>query len=194
MSARSRCTAGRPGLVREDAALDVAPRARGYAAWKAAAEQACVAQPGVETVRLRPTIIYGAGGTSWVLQIARRIRSGRWGNFGPAGEGICNLVHVADVATAAAAALAAPAAPGLALNINGPVAITWNQWFTRLAGAIGAPPLPPLSPLALRARALAALPLKALARKRPGLAADWLLGAPAAQRAGAVRIARHLSH
>jgi nucleoside-diphosphate-sugar epimerase len=165
------------GTVREDAPL-ISADGHGYAAWKAAAEQACLAQCGVETVRLRPTIVYGAGGTLWVSRLARRIRSGRWGTFGTAGEGLCNLVHVADVAAAAAAAVTAPAS-GAAFNVNGPVAITWNQWFARLASAIGAPSLPSLSPLALQARSFASLPLKALARKRPGIAADWLLGAPA---------------
>ena len=167
------------GTVREDAAL-VSAAGHGYAAWKAAAEAACLAEPSVETVRLRPAIVYGPGGTLWVSQMARRIRSGRWGVFGPAGEGTCNLVHVSDVAGAVAAALRMPGAAGKAFNVNGPQAITWNAWFERLAAAIGAPPLRPIAPLALQARSLAALPLKALARLRPGLAGDWLLGAPAA--------------
>ena len=167
------------GVVREDAAR-VPADGSGYAAWKAAAEQACLAETGVETVRLRPAIVYGPGGTLWVSQMARRIRSGRWGVFGPAGEGTCNLVHVSDVATAAAAALKTPAAGGAAFNVNGPEAITWNVWFTRLAAGIGAGSLPAIRPIALQARSVAALPLKALARLRPGLAGDWLLGAPAA--------------
>ena len=165
------------GQVGEDSPL-VPADGHGYAAWKVAAERACLGTSGIETVRLRPAIIYGPGGTLWVSQMARRIRSGRWGTFGPAGEGTCNLVHVADVASAVAAALSAPAA-GAVFNVNGPVAMTWNEWFVRLAQAIGAPPLPRLSPLALQARSFASLPLKALARKRPGIAADWLLGAPA---------------
>ncbi len=167
------------GVVREDAAL-VAATGNGYAAWKAAAEQACLAERGVESVRLRPAIVYGAGGTLWVSQMARRIRSGRWGVFGPAGDGLCNLVHVSDVATAVAAALRAPAAAGSAFNVNGPEAITWNAWFARLAAGIGAGPLPAVSPRRLYLRSLAALPLKAVARLRPGVAAEWLLGAPAA--------------
>ncbi len=166
------------GIVREDAPL-ISPDGNGYAAWKMAAEQACLAEPGVETVRLRPAIVYGPGGTLWVSRLARRIRAGRWGLFGAAGEGVCNLVHVSDVAAAVSAALAAPAA-GAAFNVNGPEAVTWNEWFARLAAATGSRPLQTLSPLAWRTRSLAALPLKALARVRPGIAADWLLGAPAA--------------
>jgi nucleoside-diphosphate-sugar epimerase len=166
-----------PGKVREDATL-VSPDDNNYAGWKSAAEQACLAEPGIETIRLRPAIVYGPGGTLWVSQMARRIRSGRWGVFGPGGEGTCNLVHVSDVATAVTAALRAPTAGG-AFNINGPEALTWNEWFRRLAAAIGAPPLPTISPRVLQARSVASLPLKALSRLRPGVAADWLLGAPA---------------
>ena len=167
------------GLVVEAAPM-VAPDSPGYAGWKAAAEQACLAQSGLGVVRLRPTIVYGPGSVPWVSHLARRIRSGRWGVFGAAGEGTCNLVHVADLARAIAAALAAPGATGQAFNINGPEQITWNDWFARLADAIGAPALRLVSPGALRARSMLALPLKAAARLRPGLANQWLLGAPAA--------------
>ena len=168
---------GATGVVTEEAPL-VSSDGSGYAAWKAAAEQACLAERGVETVRLRPTIVYGPGSRQWVSWFAHRIRSGRWATFGAAGEGICDLVHVRDVAAATAAALTSPAAAGRAFNVNGPEVTTWNGWFTRLAEAIGAPPLPAISPAAVRARTLAALPLKALARLRPGLGRDWLLGVP----------------
>ena len=151
----------------------------GYAGWKVAAEEACLAQRGLEVVRLRPAIIHGAGSTLWVGRMAERIRAGRWGSFGAAGEGCCNLVHVSDVAEAVAAALSAPGAAGRAFNVNGPEAISWNAWFERLAAAMGAPPLRAIPPAAIRARALLSLPLKAAARLRPGLAASWLLGAPA---------------
>ena len=151
----------------------------GYAAWKAAAELACLEQRGVEIVRLRPAIVYGAGSMPWVAQLAQRIQSGRWGLFGRAGEGICNLVHVRDVADAAIAALQAPRAAGQALNINGNESLTWNGWFTALAQAIGAPPLQPVAPTRLWLRSLASYPVKAAARVSPGLASDWLLGAPA---------------
>jgi len=168
---------GDTGVVKEDAPL-VSPDGRGYAAWKAAAEQACLAERGVETVRLRPTIVYGPGSRQWVSWFAQRIRSGRWATFGAAGEGTCNLVHVADVASAVAAALTSPAAAGCAFNVNGPEVMTWNGWFTRLAEAIGSPPLPAISPAAARAPMVAALPVKALGRLRPGLGGNWTLGAP----------------
>ncbi len=166
------------GVVTEQTPL-IPAEGQGYAAWKAAAEAACVAQHRVQTIRLRPTIVYGSGSTLWVSQMARRIRSGHWGVFGEAGEGTCNLVHVSDVASAISAALRAPSASGGAFNVNGPESITWNEWFARFARALGAPPLRPVPPGVVRARALASLPLKAVARLKPGFASTWLLGAPA---------------
>ncbi len=168
---------GAIGILAEDTAM-VPAEGDGYPAWKAAAELACLAETGVETVRLRPTIVYGPGGMLWVGQFARRIRSGRWGVLGPAGEGTCNPVHVSDVASAIAAAVSAPGAAGQAFNVNGPDTTTWNGWFVKLAEVMGAPPLRTLSPAVLQARLYAALPVKAVARLRLGFGRNWLLGAP----------------
>jgi len=154
------------------------PDGNGYGPWKIAAEQSCLAQTAVQTVRLRPSIVYGPGGMLWVGQYARRIRSGRWGVFGEAGEGTCNPVHVSDVAGAIAAALVSRDAVGRAFNVNGPESTTWNGWFTKLAEMMDAPPLPTIAPGVLRARAYASLPLKAVARVWPSFGRDWLLGAP----------------
>ncbi len=151
----------------------------GYPAWKAAAERACLAQDGMEVVRLRPAIVYGPGSVLWVARLAERIRSGRWGEFGAAGEGTCNPVHVIDVVSALKLALTRPDIGGSVFNISGTETMTWNEWFRRMAEAIASPRLRPVSPGALWARSLASLPVKALARARPGLASGWLLGAPA---------------
>lgn len=136
-----------------------------YAGWKAAAEEICEAAPGISTVMLRPAIVHGAGSGLWVSKMARRLEAGAIGDMGPAGEGTCNLVHVSDVAEAAAAGLTGR--PD-AYNINGTEPIAWNDYFARLAGAIGVP-LPHISPTALRLRALAAFPLKAVGRLLPPL-------------------------
>ena len=152
---------------------------RGYAAWKAAAERACIAQQGMEVVRLRPTIVYGPGSKLWVAELAHRIRSGRWGTFGAAGEGTCNLVHVLDVVAAAEQALALPGVAGAVFNVNGTEPMSWNEWFSRMAAALGAPALRPIGTLQLRTRVLTSLPLKAIGRIRPGFANSWLAGAPA---------------
>ena len=168
---------GASGRVMEDTPM-VSPDEDGYAGWKSAAEQACLAETGVETVRLRPTIVYGPGGKYWLGHTARRIASGHWGTLGAAGEGTCNLVHVADVAGAIAAAMSAPQAAGKAFNVNGPETTTWNGYFQALAKAIGAPPLRAITPMEMQARRYSALPLKAAAKLRPGLGRDWLLGVP----------------
>ncbi len=160
-------------------AAPMLPGRSGYAGWKAATEEACLAQDGLEVVRLRPAVVYGPGSALWVTTLARRIRSGRWGTFGSAGEGTCNLVHVLDVVASIRQALARPGIAGAAYNISGAEPMTWNEWFTRMAQALGAPSLRPLSPLQIRARSLSALPLKVANRIRPGLAGTWLLGAPA---------------
>ncbi len=169
---------GASGTVDETRPL-VSSTGPGYGAWKVAAEEACLAQTGLEIIRLRPAIVYGPGSALWTVQLARRIQSGRWGVFGPAGEGTCNPVNVSDVIEAVISALHARDVSGLAVNISGTEVMSWNQWFKANADALGAPSLRDISPLALKARVLGSLPLKALARLSPGLAADWLLGAPA---------------
>lgn len=136
-----------------------------YGGWKAAAEEICEAAPEIAIVMLRPTIVHGAGSGLWVSKMARRLEAGAIGDMGAAGEGTCNLVHVRDVAEAAAAGLTGR--PG-AYNISGTEPITWNDYFARLAGAIGVP-LPGISPAALRVRALAAFPVKVVARLLPPL-------------------------
>ncbi len=169
---------GATGAVTE-AARTVPTAGRDYAAWKAAAEQACLAQTDMEVVRLRPAIVYGPGSELWVAKLAERITSGKWGTFGPNGDGNCNLIYVKDVVSAVERSLVVPGLGGKVFNLSGDGSVTWNEWFSRMAQALGAPALRRIPPLALQARMLASLPVKAAARLRPGLAANWLLGAPA---------------
>ena len=169
---------GATGVVGETTPL-VPGTGPGYGAWKAAAEEACLAQTGLEIVRLRPAIVYGPGSALWTVQLARRIETGRWGNFGKAADGTCNSVHISDVISAVFLALETRNVSGLALNVSGTEVMSWNQWFTSNAEALGAPALRAISSLELKARVFGALPLKALARLSPGLATDWLLGSPA---------------
>ncbi len=171
------------GEVGEDAPV-VGPATAGYPGWKSAAERDCIEASGIDIVRLRPTIVYGAGSRWWLGQFARRIQSGHWGTFGTGAEGICNLVHVSDVVEAVRTALDHPAAPGEAFNVNGPEPIRWNAWFERLAAAIGAPPLRPHAPSALRRRALAALPLRLVGKAAPRLAEPWLVAMPGRSEVG----------
>lgn len=178
---------GATGVVGEDTPMVAG--ARGYAGWKVEAERACVApaRPGEPEpsgiVRLRPTIVYGPGSELWVGGMLRRLRSGRWGTLGAAGEGTCNPVHVSDVAAAVLAALTAgDRAVGRAFNVNGEESLTWNDWFTALASAAGLETPPALTARTLRRRRALGTPLKAVLkavrRVLPSVDPDYLLGVP----------------
>ena len=134
---------------------------RGYAAWKQQAEAAC----GTETVRLRPSIIYGPGATLFIDKLLARMRAGRWGLFGADADGLCNPVHVDDVARAAYLALDADAG-GQAFNIDAGTPLTWNAWFQHLADQAGLT-LVDVPAGRIRAWCRAAVPAKALARVMP---------------------------
>ena len=160
------------GVVDEATRL-ISPDGAGYAHWKAAAERACAeaaAADGLDVVTLRPAIVYGAGSRPWITTPAQRILRGVWGGLGAAGRGICNPVHVRDVAAACVAALAAPVGVrGQAFNIAGSERLSWAGWYDRIAEHVGRAPLRDVSPAAWRARALAGLPVKALALAMPSL-------------------------
>ena len=152
------------GLIRETRSR----RSNGdsYAKNKVAAEQICeeFIDRGVPVVLLRPTIIYGPFGQTWTVSFATRLQSGKWGTFGPSGEGKCNLVYVTDVVQAIYRALISNDAPGETFNINGDDVITWNEYFVKFNNALNRAPLRDLRtwPIALRARLLA--PIRAAGR------------------------------
>jgi nucleoside-diphosphate-sugar epimerase len=160
----------REGAVDEAVAV-VSPEGQGYAHWKVAAEAACreAGQAGIEVVILRPAIVYGPGSPQWIVTPAKRLLGGHWGALGDVGRGTCNAVHVDDVAAACLAALRAPAAvaAGQVFNISGHEAVTWNEWYARLASALGCPPLRDVSAAGWRQRMLGALPFKAMGRVSP---------------------------
>ncbi len=142
------------------------PHGSAYAKYKIAAEEACeqFMADGTPVVVLRPAIIYGPFSYTWTVSFANRLWSGRWGTFGPAGEGKCNLVYVTDVVQAIYRSLCSETAPGESFNVNGDEIITWNEYFTRFNGALGRPPLNTLRtwPIALKSRMLA--PVRAVGR------------------------------
>jgi nucleoside-diphosphate-sugar epimerase len=137
-----------------------------YARWKIAAERVCeeFVQQGVPLVVLRPSIIYGPFSEAWTVSFAKRLESGRWGTFGPRGEGTCNLVYVTDVVQGIYRALIAERAAGQVYHVNGAELITWNEYFTRFNDALGRPPLPELNtwPIAFKARLFS--PVRSAAR------------------------------
>jgi nucleoside-diphosphate-sugar epimerase len=149
------------GLVDETARLD--GRAGRYARAKIGCEatmQAFAAGGGAGVI-LRPGIVHGPGSEQWTGRIGRMLRGGRIGDLGAAGDGICNLVHVGDLAAAIVAALLRPGVEGQIFNVGDRDPGTWNEYFVRLARAIGAVPVRRVGRrrLALEARLFAA-PLK----------------------------------
>ena len=131
----------------------------GYAEAKAEGERIIAAA--VDGVVLRPGCVHGPGSDQWTGRIARLLRRHRIGDLGAAGDGACNLTYVDDLAAAILAAVRLPAG-GSVFNVSDPDPGTWNDYFHRLALAIGAVPIRRVSDRWLRLEAkLAARPLQA---------------------------------
>ncbi len=150
------------GVVAEDAPLDPAGASR-YGAAKIGCEaivRRFMAEGG-EAVILRPGIVYGPGGQQWVGRVGRLLRAGRIGDLGVQGDGFCNLIYHDDVGDAVVAALLNPDAAGAAINLAPVSPPTWNDFFVRLACAIGATPVRRIPARWLRLEAkLLAVPLQ----------------------------------
>jgi nucleoside-diphosphate-sugar epimerase len=109
----------------------------GYSDAKAAAE-AVVAKArkrgALETVILRPTIVYGPY-SFFVTPIVQDARAGKI-SLVDGGRGICNAVYVDDVCEAIMAAIDRDEAVGAALLINGDDRLSWGDFITRFAGMV----------------------------------------------------------
>ncbi len=125
------------GLVDESASLK--GDAGGYSAAKVEAERLARNYPPV--IHLRPGIVYGPGSPIWSERIGRWLMTGRLGDLGGAGSGVCNLVHVDDVVEAILRALVRPGIEGHAFNLSMSDAPTWNEYFRLFAQALGTPPV-----------------------------------------------------
>jgi UDP-glucose 4-epimerase len=114
-----------------------------YADAKIEAEGVCqsAAQRGLNVTLFRPSIVYGPGSETWVVELGNKLIARNWGTLGPYGAGTCNLIYVDDLVEALHAALDASLAPGAAFNLNGPDRVTWNEFFELLNGGLGLPPL-----------------------------------------------------
>ena len=148
------------GTVVESAALG-ASASGGYAGAKVECER--IAQQfiarGLPITILRPGIVYGPGGQQWVGRFARMLRTGRLGDLGAHGDGICNLVHKDDVAAAALAAIHEPTAAGQVFNLADGEDGTWNEYFTSLGCLIDVPRIRRITSRRLRIEAWLAAPL-----------------------------------
>ncbi len=134
------------GIITES--TEAKPTSGSYGDWKLAAEQLCQQyhDRGLKPTILRPSLIYGPFGTSWSVNVAKRLQSGKWGLFDGLGEGIANLVYVDDLVQAIFLSLVKDQAQGETFNVNGPDRPTWNTYFQKLNDALELPPLQRISP------------------------------------------------
>lgn len=136
-----------------------------YGQAKIAAEKHALdfVRQGGNAVILRPSCIYGPGSHLWTRRIGRWLRSGKVGDLGPGGDGLCNLIFIDDVVGAIVQSLHRPKVSGEAFNLSDPDPESWNAYFSRLGRAIGAVPIRRISArrLTLETKLLAP-PLKAI--------------------------------
>ena len=118
-----------------------------YGALKLAAEQLCETfhERGLKPCILRPSLIYGPFGSSWSIQVAKRLQSGKWGLFDDYGNGIANLVYVDDLVQAIFLSLMLDQSHGEVFNVNGPDRPSWNGYFQKMNQALQLPPLQRIS-------------------------------------------------
>ena len=136
---------GVSGKITEDAPTEPSDRLYGDA--KIEAEQVCrsYADKGVATTILRPSLIYGPFSTSWTMDIAKRLQSGKWGTFDEQGEGFANLVYGDDLVRAILSCVENDASRNQTFNINGPDVPTWNEYFAAFNKILGQEPLQAIS-------------------------------------------------
>ena len=122
-----------------DETMDPAPLndySRGKTAMEANLTRAA-GKSDTQVLILRPSIIYGPFSSAWTVRYVDRIVNGRWRSLGRLGEGTCNLVHGQDLADAVIRGATADIPPGThILNINGPEAVTWNEYIGRIGDAL----------------------------------------------------------
>jgi nucleoside-diphosphate-sugar epimerase len=157
-----------------------------YSAAKAAAERTLGTRPSV--VILRPGIVYGPESPLWSGYIGRLLITGRLGNLGSAGEGICNLVYIEDVRDAILKSLVLPGIGGRAFNLAASAAPTWNEYFRLYGLALKAPPLRRMSTLRLIAELKLMAPVLKLAER---VAGPWAKRVPPAIRPWLLALCEH---
>lgn len=150
----------RAGLVTENTLFSETVDAYGKAKIECERIVATARAGGLQTVILRPGLIYGPGSEQWTGRIGRLLRWSRLGDLGPAGDGLCNLVFIGDVVAAAVAALTHGDADGCAFHLAPADPPTWNRYLMDFAREIGTVPVHRLPGWQLKLEKLAAIPLK----------------------------------
>ena len=114
-------------------------------------------------VILRAGVEYGPDCDAWSGRVAQWLRSGRLGDLGEYGDGICNLIYVDDLVALIGRALQQANIGGEIFNAAAAEKITWNEYFTGYAIALGAVPVRRIGARRLRLESgLLAPPLMAL--------------------------------
>ncbi|MCA9193632.1 MAG: NAD-dependent epimerase/dehydratase family protein [Planctomycetales bacterium] len=118
-----------------------------YGDCKLEAEDLCrqASEHGLKVTILRPSIIYGPFSSSWSIDLAKRLQSGKWGIFEDRGNGIANLIYVDDLVQAILLSLSHPDANGQTFNVNGPQQVTWNEYFSKFNESLCLPRLQNIS-------------------------------------------------
>jgi nucleoside-diphosphate-sugar epimerase len=133
------------GVLAEDAPLTAPATHYGNAKRECERVVADYAREGSEAVVLRPSCVHGPGSVLWTERLARLLRAGRLGDLGENGRGPCNLAYIDDLIDVILATLRAPALGGETFNVTDAAELTWNEFLTRLAEAIGVGPARPIS-------------------------------------------------
>ncbi len=140
---------------RIDETSPCAPTGDAYADAKIQAEQLVWEYSSrVPVTVFRPSIVYGPWSDVWTAALAQRLQSGRWARFEGCADGTCNLVYVDDLVAAALTSIHDKTAAGQAFNVVGPDLVSWNDYFERLNGAMGRPPLDVVSTSRARAESM----------------------------------------
>lgn len=98
-------------------------------------------EQGVESVILRPTLVYGRGRDKNIAEMARFIRRFRFFPLFGRAAGLRQPVHAEDVAKVCVSALEAPRVGGHAYNLSGGETLTYREMAARVFAAMGRRPL-----------------------------------------------------
>ncbi len=131
----------------------------------------------METVILRPCIVHGPRSVYWTAGIATDLLEGRaWLYDG--GQGVCNTVHIDNLVSAIWLAATRTEAAGQAFFVTDGERITWKEFYSSVASAIGIDPamIPNLSPREVRRKKNAAFAAQQWAALLPRLKKAGPLG------------------
>jgi nucleoside-diphosphate-sugar epimerase len=152
------------GKITEESPLVITSNPYGNA--KIEAEKVCweYYKKGLPVTIIRPPIVYGPFSSTWTVNIATKLMSGNWNIFKGNADGICNLIYISDLVSGILLAAEKEKAVGQAFILNGPEALTWNEYFKKFNDALGLPTLNEAEPSSARLRAQLMEPVRSAAK------------------------------